>query len=71
MAKVTGKRNYTADQMTKVRTAFSFLNGGSPASADQMGEWIDDQVQVKVLRYYQRIESTKADAAAATAAANL
>jgi hypothetical protein len=76
MAKLTGTREYTTVQMTKIRAAFSFLNNGtdnegSPATAAQLNAWIDRQVEAKVLQYYQRVEGAKADAVAATAVENL
>jgi len=72
MAKLTGAKDYTAAQVTKVYAAFSFLNeDGSPATDAQMQEWIDRQVESKVLQHYSRIEGAKADVAAADAVRNL
>jgi len=72
MATLTGTRDYTPEQMIKIRAAFSFLNEDrSAASATQVANWIDGQVEAKVLQSFQRSEGAKADAAAVASLRNL
>jgi hypothetical protein len=71
MAQLTGERDYTTAQTSKISQAFDFLNEGSPATAAQLRVWIDRQVEAKVLQYHQGVEGVKADAAAAAAVENL
>ena len=71
MAALTGTKNYTTAQKTKIKTAFSFLNGGSAATDAQLSAWIDRQIEAKVLEYYKSVEGAKADTAAKTSLASL
>ena len=64
-------RLYTDVQAAIVAQAFAFLNGGKPATAVQVSEWLDRQIRAQVLAYYSRIEGTKADKAARLATSAL
>tara|TARA_Y100000310_G_C20535600_1_gene740701 strand:- start:630 stop:857 length:228 start_codon:yes stop_codon:yes gene_type:complete len=72
MPEISGARDYTTDQVTLIKAAFSHLNvdddgNKSPATNAQIAAWVDSQVRGIVLKHHQRIESAKADAAAQAA----